>query len=350
MVSLLAFVAVLGLLIGFHEMAHLLVAKLFGVKVIRFSFGFGPILARFKIGETEYAISLLPIGGYVQPLSEDSPAADQEPDNPGRYFESKPAWQRFLIYLVGPLSNLLLAFLLICGLFCFVGSPKPTTTLDSVLKDSPAEQAGLKAGDKIIAINGEAVSSWEEITVKIQASKGAPVNLKVEREKELLSIAATPKLKETPQGKHWILGIAPKSVYEPQGPITSMKLGFNATLDILKIFADFFHQLFTGKISPKDSFGGPVTIYIEVGKAAKDGLVSLIWFSMLLSLNLFVMNILPIPLLDGGQIYPALFETLTGIKPGKRIMVLWQYLGIGILIFILLLGLHNDFLNLFKKN
>src|SRR3989338_6084440 len=287
LVSMLAFIAVLALLIGFHEMAHLVVAKLFGVKVIRFSLGFGPSIAKRKIGETEYVLSLFPLGGYVQPLSEEVGPEHQEPNHPEKYFEFKPAWQRFLIYVVGPTTNLWLAFLLVVGLFYFVGLPVPTTTLDSVLKDSPAEQAGLKSGDKIVAVNGEAVSSWAEITKKIQTGKGAPVNLKVEREKELLSIAVTPELKDTPQGKQWTLGIAPKSVYEPQGIVNSTKSGFISTVYILKIFVDFFHKLFSGKVAAKDSFGGPITIYTEVGKAGEQGSCYLFFFSFFFFFFLF---------------------------------------------------------------
>lgn len=340
LVSVIVFAVVLALLIGFHEMAHLTVAKLFGVKVIRFSLGFGPVLAKFKLGETEYVLSLLPLGGYVKPLSEDLPAEERGSEPPERYFESKPAWQRFLVFLAGPSVNLFLTFVLLVGLFYWVGVPKPTTVLGEVAKGSPAERAGLKAEDKILAVNGEVVDSWEEIVLKIRAGSDREVGLKVARGQELLKFQVKPEKK--------LLGIMPKAIYESPEAAAAVQLGGKATWNYLALFADFFKKVMKLE-AERDSVGGLIMIGQVVGQAAKSGVVSLIEVIIFISLNIFVFNILPIPLLDGGQLYPALFEMITGIKPSKRFFQIWQSMGILLLLVIFLLGFYNDIERILKN-
>lgn len=344
---MLAFCLVVTIVVGFHEFAHLAVSKIFGVKVIRFSLGFGPKLVSFKLGETEYAVSLWLLGGYVKPLSEDLPAEERGAEPRERYFESKPAWQRFLIFLAGPVSNLLLSFLLLAGLFYFVGLPKPLTILGEVAPNFPAMEAGMLPEDKIVAINDERVASWEEITAVIKNSKSQRINFKVERSTEILSFVVTPKLMSTPEGERWAVGIVPKVVYRPLTVRESVRSGLLATKGALRAFTDFFRKLFTGGAS-RDSFGGIIMIYGESGRAAKNGLAALIDFLIMISLNLFVFNILPIPLLDGGQLYPILFEMLTGIRPAKKFLLVWNYLGLVILLGLLFLGFYNDLERIFN--
>ncbi|MBI3046563.1 MAG: RIP metalloprotease RseP [Candidatus Harrisonbacteria bacterium] len=351
MLSVLAFAAVLAIVIGFHEMAHLTVAKLFGVKVIRFSLGFGPVIVKRKIGETEYVVSLLPLGGYVQPLSRDLLEEEQEPAHPEKYFESKPAWQRFLIFLAGPLSNLLLSCLLLIGLCYFVGVPVKSSrdaVLGEVFEGSPAAEAGLKPKDKILAVNGEEISSWDSLVEKIRAGKGKAVKLKVERANEFLEISVLPKEQETPEGKKFLVGIAPELIYEKPGLVKAVRLGAIGTWKYTMIFADFFKKVLKLE-AERTSVGGIIMIGQATHQAASRGLVALAELLIFLSLNLFVFNILPIPLLDGGQLYPALFEMATGIKPNKKFLYVWQLAGLVLLLAIFLLGFYNDLERLTQK-
>ena len=351
MLSALAFIAVLALLIGFHEMAHLVVAKLFGVKVIRFSLGFGPVMTKQKIGETEYVISLIPLGGYIQPLSEDSPMEDQEPNRPEKYYEAKPTWQRFLIFLAGPVANLLLAFVFLAGLFYFVGVPidySNSAVMGEVLEGSPAEKAGLKLKDKILAVNGEEISSWVSLVEKIRASKGETVKLKVERAKEILEISVTPKEQETPEGKKFFIGIAPELIYEKPGLIKAVKLGSVRTWEYTMIFADFFKKVLKLE-AERNSVGGIIMIGQATYRATNQGIVALVELLIFLSMNLFVFNILSIPLLDGGHLYPILFEMFTGIKLGKKFFAVWQGIGIVLVLSIILLGFYNDLERILQK-
>lgn len=339
--ALLAFCLVVSIVVGFHEFAHLLAAKFFGVKVVRFSIGFGPKLVSVKLGETEYTISLWLLGGYVKPLTEDLTAAERGSEPRERYFESKPAWQRFLIFLAGPVSNLFLAFLLLAGLFYFVGLPEALTTLAEIVPNSPAMEAGLLPEDKIVAVNDSPVNSWEEVTAGIRNSNGQAINFKVERGTETLSFAVKPKEMPVPGGKRLVVGIVPRVINQPQSVSRSLKLGLLTTKEALKSFAYFFQRLFSGEGSRKD-FGGMIMIYQSSGQSAQAGFSDLIGFIILLSLNLGVFNLLPIPLLDGGQLYPILFEMLTGIRPNKKFIAVWNGLGVVILVSLLLLGCYND--------
>lgn len=363
MTGAIAFVVVFSIIVGFHEGAHFLFMKLFGVRVIRFSIGFGPVLFRKKIGETEYQIGAIPLGGYVLPLSQNLPdefkeckepnhlercSGQKELNHPDRYFESKPALQRMLIYLVGPLSNLLFAFLIYFALFATIGVFSGTTTLASVNKNSPAEIAGLKAGDVIQAVEGKQVSTWDEVRNLIQMNKGAPIHFRVVRSGEVLNVTVVPKEENTEGGKRFLIGILPETKSTPLSLSESLKAAVRVTGTALGMFWDFFRKLLSGGAEKKD-VGGIIMIYQATSASAQQGWLALLDLMIMLNLNLFFFNILPIPLLDGGQIYPALFESITGIKPSARFNQMWQYIGVAMLLSLFLLGTYNDIARLLFK-
>jgi len=351
MTGAIAFVVVFSIIVGFHEGAHFLFMKMFGVKVIRFSIGFGPVLFRRKIGETEYQIGAIPLGGYVLPLSMGLPAEydeHKEPNHPEKYFESKPALQRMIIYLVGPLSNLLFAFLIYLVLFATLGKFSGTTTLASVNKDSPADIAGLKVGDVVRSVDGAPVISWDEVRNYIQKKNEKPIRFSVSRSGKNLEVIITPREENTESGKRFLIGILPKVKATRLGISESAKEAIKVTGTALGMFWDFFRKLVTGG-AKKDSVGGIIMIFQATSESARQGWLALLDLMIMLNLNLFFFNILPIPLLDGGQIYPALFEMVTGIKPGERFNRVWQYIGVVMLLSLFLLGTYNDIMRLILK-
>ncbi len=351
MTGMITFILMISIIIGFHESAHFLFMKLWGVKVIRFSIGFGPVLVRKKIADTEYQIAAIPLGGYVLPLSRDLPKEYEqyrELNHPEKYFETKPAWQRMVIYLVGPLSNLLFAFVLYFILSAFIGIPNQTTTLAEVAKNFPAEQAGLKAGDIVEMIDGQKIENWEDAKTHIQKSGGAQIRIRISRNNKKMELTATPKEYETAEGKIFMIGVSPAVQYRTVDPFTALKESVKDTAGAVVAFAGFFKQLFSGK-AKRNSMGGVIMIYQVTAESAKYGWVAIIGLMVMINLNLFVFNILPIPLLDGGQIYPALFEMITGIKPSKRFSLIWQNIGIALLGSLFLLATYNDLERLWPK-
>ncbi len=353
MSGLLTFVLIIIVIVGFHESAHFLFMKLWGVKVIRFSIGFGPVLFNKKIGETEYQFAVIPLGGYVLPLSRKMDNMDgykehAEADAPEKYFEAKPAWQRMVIYLVGPLSNLLFAFVLYFLLFTCIGLPNETTVLAEATADYPAAQAGVKAGDRIEFIDGKEMKKWSDIVSGIRKSAGKTMKIGVLRDKEKKEFIVTPKEEETKDGKIYRIGITPALEYLKMPPGRALKESAVDTYGATMAYANFFKEPFTGK-AKRDSFGGPIMIYQITAESAKQGAMAIFGLMIMLNMSLFAFNILPIPLLDGGQIYPALFEMLTGIKMSARFEYYWQAAGMLILGSLFILATWNDLVRIFFK-
>src|SRR2546425_767155 len=185
----------LGVLIVFHEFGHFLFAKLSGVGVLTFSVGFGPKLLRRKIGETEYALSAFPLGGYVKMVGED-PEEEVRQEDLVRSFSHQGIGKRVAIVAAGPLFNLLLAVAFFAGIFMFYGVPILTTRVGGVEPDSPAAKAGVQKGDQIMAVNGEAIKKWEELSNRIRQSQGKVLNIKLQRDRQELDLSVQPKMRE----------------------------------------------------------------------------------------------------------------------------------------------------------
>ncbi len=344
MTSALAFLFVLGVVVGFHEFGHFLTMKLFGVKVIRFCFGFGPRIFSAQLGETEYRVSLFPLGGYVMPLQKDLPEEFKrfhEPYYPERYMEAIAPWKRLLTFLAGPFSNLFLALVLYIGLFWIKGLAVPTTELQYIFPDSPASQSEILIGDKIINVNEQEINAWEEVVLKIKESNGKPLRFLLERNKKIISVIVVPKLdNESGEGK-CVIGVSPKFNFVRKGIRSAANLGYRRLSEDLKQLFGFIRKAIQGKASA-DSVGGPIMIYQISSEAARQGFEVLIFLIIQINLSLFLFNLLPIPVFDGGQIYPVIFEMLTGIKPSKKFMRIWQMVGIGLVLLLLAFTTFND--------
>ena len=342
MVTLFAFLFVIGLLVFFHELGHFLVAKWSGILVYTFSFGFGPKLFGFKWGETEYIVSLLPLGGYVKMAGEDKEEDKDIPEN--RRFNTKPIWIRALIVVAGPLMNFVLAIVIFSLLFMSYGVPSVQPIVDKVIEGGPAYIAGIQPGDKIVEINGKKVDLPEEIARIVNESLGKKLKVTVDRDGKYLTFEVTPIWDD--ELKRARLFILFKVVVEKYPFIPAVKKGIYTTFVILQLIIVGLWKIITG--SAPLEVAGPLGIAQMAGEAAKSGWVNLLNFSSLLSVYIGFLNLLPLPVLDGGVLLLLGIEKLRGKPLEKEKMQIIYYIGISILLILFLFGTYSDLLRIFK--
>ncbi|NPA13459.1 MAG: RIP metalloprotease RseP [Aquificae bacterium] len=440
MVSLIAFLILIGVLITVHEFGHFLFARLFGVKVEVFSIGFGPPIIRWRGKETVYQIALFPLGGYVKMYGEDSMTeplqgeSDKSAYQDPRSFASKPRWQKILIAFAGPLFNLILAVVLV-ALAYVVGIKEPAYTNQPVVvgyvePNSPAEKIGLKPFDKIVAVDGKPIKNWKEFTVVLNMKAGMEVVFEVERggkriqlkgkipekinkipfgiypllkpqigrimpnspaEKAglkegdlILAVNSRPvrswfelvdilsKIKEpkpltllikrgdktftvkvvpqyNPKIKRFVLGISPKQevVVKKYPVIEALKKSIQKNIELSKMLYNFFKDIFTGQMSlqeVKNNLGGPFSIAKYSGGALESGLGNFLFFAGFISLQLGYLNLLPIPVLDGGLILILLIEMILRRPLPERAKEMLTYIGMGIIGLLMFFAIFNDIL------
>jgi len=341
LVSLLVF----SLLIFFHELGHFLAARAMNVKVLVFSIGFGKKLVSKQIGDTLWSISAIPLGGYVQMKGQDDSDPTQISLDADSYSVKTPL-QRIFILVAGPFANFLLAFMLYLAM-TDIGIPKPLPVVGEFSKESPAMMAGVQKGDKIVQINNTPITYWEEIGPIVKASQPT-MRFVVERESTLHDISITSKViddknmfGEPIQRK--VIGII------ASGDITTVHYGFGDSIAYAwdkTIWATGFifesvKKLITGAVG-LEQVGGVITIVDVTAKASSMGLLALLSFSALISVNLGVLNLLPIPALDGGHIMFNLYEMITQKAPSLEAMYRFTIVGWMILFSLMLIGLYND--------
>ncbi len=353
--SLLSFIIVLGVLIFVHEFGHFLFAKLFGVRVLTFSLGFGRKVIGRQWGETFYQLSAFPLGGYVKMYGEQVGDEVSEADK-SVSFSHKKTWQRFGIVLAGPLFNLLFAVFIFWGMFMFLEMPQPVAPIISEVQEaSAAERSGLQAGDTLVSINGFKIKSWLQIATLVNSSKGRPLVIIVRRDGKELEIKATPELKsiEGPAGKkkqRYLLGISNTAElkFEKKPLFAALQAAFLETWGLIYMTFNGIVMMFKGLI-PASELGGPIRIAEIAGKQMEMGWLNLINFTALLSVNLGILNLLPIPVLDGGHL---VFLTVEAIrrKPLNDESLLWaQKIGIALLGSLMIFVFYNDIAGLVKE-
>jgi len=347
--SLIAAVLVLGLLIFVHELGHFLAAKRLGVGVIKFSLGFGPVLVSRRIGETEYCISAIPLGGFVKMIGQEDDGSEPDPATVSQEnsFAVKPTWARALIVVAGPTFNLLFAWLLYTILFA-TGVPVLTAAVGEVKEDMPAAAAGIQQGDDIISVDGKAIDRWDDLSNSIKASEGSPVTLVVRHDGKDRTVTLTPKEIE---GRSifgepiptWVIGVGPAGnvITERSNPIAAIGLGFMRTVEFCRLTIVSIIKLFQ-RVVPASSLGGPIMIMKLAGEQANEGLQSLLAFMAILSINLGVLNLLPIPILDGGHLLFMGIEKLIGQPLEIRQREIAQQVGMFLLISLMGFALYND--------
>jgi regulator of sigma E protease len=439
----LSFVVVIGILILIHELGHFLVARWTGVGVERFSIGFGPVLLRWRGTETEYCLSLIPMGGYVKMMGEENPLEGGEtlPYDPKKAFSLKPLWARFLIVFAGPGMNFLLAAAIFAAVLATVGRPVWPAIVGRVAEGGPAAAAGLKTGDQVVNVGGRAVAHWEDLDRAIGGSDGGPLELRVTRggatetvtltprrtsvsdpifkeSREAWDIGAGPQLtphigsvnpgspaekagmkagdvvtavagqpvytpeelmqaiqkragqtfpvtvqregrphtmtltassvkekgptgEETEVGRIGV-GIVTRTVsYEAYDPFTSIGYGFVKMWEMTVLTVKGLWKVVMGTID-RSNIGGPIQIATEAGRQAKEGVGSLALFTAIISVNLAVLNLLPVPMLDGGHLAFFIIEAVIGRPISLKKREAAQQVGFVLLMLLMVYALYND--------
>jgi regulator of sigma E protease len=342
------------LLIVIHELGHFLVAKYLGIGVERFSIGFGPKIASFRRGETEYRLSVIPLGGYVKLLGDDPRGADG--DHP-RAFLNKPVSHRIAVVAAGPLANFVLAVVILAGVH-WVGVPTPQIAelpeVGEVVPDSPAQQAGLQPGDRIVMVNGTPVSKWEDLVQTIHRHINTPLQLKVQRGTQEFDVTVTPRagkvIKDLEEVEVGLIGVAPRvdfTVMRYSPPVALWK-GVEKTWELTALTAVSLVKMVQGKISPKH-LAGPVGIFQMAGQQAKVGLLPLVSLMAVLSISLGILNLFPIPILDGGHILFFALEGLWGQPISPRKQEIATQVGLFLLVALMLTAFYNDLLRIFAN-
>ena len=356
--SVLSFIIVLGVLIFVHELGHFLLAKAFGVRVLKFSLGFGAKLVSRQWGETEYLISAFPLGGYVKMYGEHQGDEEVRMEERHRSFSHKAVWQRFGIVFGGPLFNLLFAVVLFFSMFLFAGIPEPvdSTRIGEVTVGSAADQAGLKAGDLIRAINASPTTSWLHVSKQIKDSGGNEVTLVVDRQGKELTFVAKPILQKEKNlfgeevGERYMLGIVRSDEIRYQASSIgesfeaalqqTWNLGYLTVMGIVKMIQ---------RVIPASELGGPIRIAELAGQQMEAGWMNLLYFMGLLSVNLGILNLLPVPVLDGGHLVFLTLEAVRRKPLNDRVMAISQQVGIAILGTLMVFVFYNDILRLVKR-
>ena len=336
MLTILACIFVFGILVTVHEFGHFITAKLTGMKVEEFSIGFGPTIYQQQEGETLYSLRMLPLGGYNKIAGMDP----DDPEDPERGFNSKPVTSRMLVILAGSLMNILLPVLIFFGLFLAFGMdvPENKPVLGQIIEGYPAEQSGLKEGDRILSINGKPVHEWLDIRKNIADSGMQPIPFEIQRDTEKLTITVTPGV--NPETGKPFIGVVSSLKNVRLTPVQAAVASVTATKNIIKnMYASLYHMV-TGKT--KAEFSGPVGVAKMAGEVAHKGFDRLMQFTAMLSLNLAIINLLPLPALDGGHFLILLIEAVTGHKLGKTAMQNIQKVGVAMILALTIFATFKD--------
>ncbi len=346
-------ILVLGVLIFVHELGHFLVARRMGVTVLRFSFGFGPKIVGFQRGDTEYRISLIPLGGYVKMLGEDPDDEEngnsrERPDS----FASQPVRKRMAIVAAGPLSNLALALVIFTLLYAFYGIPHLTAEVGTITEGSPAEQAGMQPGDKVVSINGRPIAQWDELSETIQELGDKPLIIVLQRGQETRTLTVTPEVREVKNlfgetVKRPVIGVgaSQKVEVEKVNPLMAGYYSVVQTVTLCKLFLLTIVKLIQ-QVLPMNTLGGPILIAQMAGQQAQEGLVNLVHFIALISVNLAVLNLLPIPILDGGHLFFFTIEAIRKRPLPLQNIEMAQRVGMVLLLVLMVFVFYNDIMRL----
>lgn len=341
--TILLTVIVLGVLIFVHELGHFLTARAIGIPVYEFALGFGPkVISRHKNG-VDYSLRLIPLGGFVRMAGEE-PGDNQDPNG----YSHRTPLEKIAVSVAGPAMNLFLGLLIFIYSYAFIGLPASTNepVIGRVMEGEPAAAAGVLPGDRVLAIDGQPIASWEQITAQMSSKEpGKPIVLTLQRQAETIDLEMVPK-PSTSTGNPAI-GVMGQVVYEKQGIIKSISYGFQQTFFLTGAMLTGLWTVISGGASAGD-LAGPVGITMMVGEASQYGTIFLMSFIAFLSINLGILNLLPIPALDGARVVFSLAELLRRkpIDPEKEGFIHW--LGFMFLMLIIVFVTYNDILRLIK--
>ena len=345
--TIIWFVLILGVIILVHEFGHFIFAKWAGVYVYEFSIGMGPKLwsRKGKNGETEYSIRAIPLGGFVRLAGEE--VDDDKKIKKDRKLYNKSFIQRFLIMFAGAMNNFILCFVLLFISALIFGSVSLKPVVSSVNEDYPAYEAGIKKGDTIISIDGSNVSSWNEVQLLIQTTKGEKLDIVVEGvDGKERNISLTPEKVENEDGTtSYIVGVGMGGNVE-KGFGVSLKYAVETTGSLFKLMIVTVKELFTGGVAVKD-LSGPVGIYTVVGEQASQGIQSILYLIAFLSINVGVINLIPFPAFDGGRILFLIIEKILRKPIPTKVENTVNNIGFLLLMALMIYVTFNDILRLF---
>ncbi len=353
--TIISFIIVLGVLVFIHEFGHYITAKKSGIMVSEFALGFGPKLIYKKVGETLYSIRAIPLGGFCNMVGE-FPADDSMPEKErkiydkakedGRLFTQKSALKRLAVILMGPIMNFLLALLIFIFAFAVFGVPTSTTeeaVLGEVIPEQPAAEAGLRANDRILAINNQDINNWQQMAEIIRENKNNEITIRYQRDDQVNELNITPIPNE--DNEAGVIGIYPKLIRESVSITRSISLGIQQTFQVFRMTLVGFAQMF--REGSTDDIGGPIMIASIIGQAARVGILNVLNWTAIISINLGIINLFPFPALDGGRLFFIIVELVRGkpVDPRKESYI--HMIGFAILILLMVFIIYNDVMRSF---
>jgi regulator of sigma E protease len=358
------FLFVLTVVVFFHELGHFLMARWCGIKVLVFSVGFGPEIVGFydRYG-TRWKISAIPLGGYVKFFGDENAASTPDQSAAATMteaekkdsFQFQPVGSRALVVAAGPVANFLLAIAIFAGIFMTVGKQTTSARVDTVQAGSAAQAAGFKPGDLVLAINGEKIESFSDMQRIVSISAGAPLTIEVDRDNAQVTLKAVPQLKEIKDNfgnvhRLGVLGIsrsmAPGDIKtEKAPPLRAIVMGAQETWFVVDRTLSYISGVFTGR-EAADQLGGPIRIAQVSGQVATAGFAALIHLTAVLSVSIGLLNLFPIPLLDGGHLLFYAIEAIRGRPLSERAQELGFRIGLAIVLMLMIFATFNDILHL----
>ena len=338
LITILGAVFVFGIIVMIHELGHFLTAKACGMRVDEFAIGIGPNVIQKQKGETLYSIRLLPLGGFNKIAGMDPSEEVGE-----RGFSNKPVWQRFIVIAAGATFNFLLAIVIYFCIFAFHGTTVPShePVIGDTFAGNPAAEAGIQQGDRILTINGQSIQEWKDITQSLQGHSNHVVSVTLDRKGEIISTTVIPR----ESGDRAVIGINPLMDVKQYGIGESAVYAVTHTGSTIMEMLQGLWNIVTGH--SKGDVAGPIGVAQMAGQVAQHGFISLLLFTALLSLNLGVINLLPIPVLDGGHLVLLILEGITGRKLPEKALQYIQMTGVGLLLLVFVYSTFQDILRLF---
>jgi regulator of sigma E protease len=358
------FLFVLTLVVFFHELGHFLVARRCGVRVLVFSIGFGPELFGFNDRHgTRWKVSAIPLGGYVKFFGDENAASVPDPvvlaamseEERRHSFVHQPVARRAAIVVAGPLANFVLAIAIFAALFMVFGKPSTSPRVDAVQPGSAAEAAGFKPGDLVLAINGRPIESFPDMQQIVSTSAGETLEFEVDRGGLKVALKATPTLRESKDRfgnvhRIGVLGItrspSPEDThFQPVGPVKALELGVQRTWFVVERTLSYIGGVISGR-EAADQLGGPIRIAQVSGQVATEGLASLFSLAAVLSVSIGLLNLFPVPLLDGGHLLFYGIEAVRGRPLSERAQEVGFRIGLAIVVMLMIFATYNDLLHL----
>ena len=333
--TLVATVFVFGLLVFFHELGHFVTAKLVGMRVDEFAIGFGPKLFSYKSGETTYSLRIIPLGGFNKIAGMDP---DEEEDE--HSFNAKHVWARMLVIIAGSAMNFILPIILFMIVFLSAGIDTPSNepVIGTVMPGKPAMTAGLMTGDRITAVNGIQIGAWRDFVTAIQSNTGKELTVTFNRNETIHSVQLAPEYDD--KAKRGIIGVMPQiNNYQP-GFLESSGMAIKQTFVVVASMVVAIIQMIAGQ-APAE-VAGPIGVAQMAGEVAQMGFIPLLQFAAFLSINLGLINLLPVPVLDGGHVVTLAVEGLRGKPISREKMQFIQMIGFMLLILLMIVATFKD--------